>query len=428
MEQNVRDVAWRLLCRAESAGQYSNLALDTALKRDAVAEADRALLTVLVYGVLERRRTLDYWIERLSARPEETLEPEVRMLLRLGLYQMAYLDRVPDHAAVNETVALAPRRARGFVNALLRAFARRGKQVELPDAATDPVTHLAVRFSVGEALAARFLERWGFSRTEQLLKAFEERSSLLTLRVNTLRTTREAYIEELLKRGIEARPTAVARDGVQLESRPITSLYGFEEGLFFVQDEASMRCTEALDAFEGARVLDLCACPGSKTFGLAIDMKNRGSLVARDLHANKLSLVARGAERLGISILTVEEGDARRLRAEERGLYDRVLCDVPCSGFGVIGKKPELRYKDPKESCALPDIQLEIARTGAEYLKEGGRMVYSTCTLLPEENEENVVRLLAACRFLRLVEERTLLPDTDGCDGFYYAVLERTSL
>ena len=154
-------------------------------------------------------------------------------------------------------------------------------------------------------------------------------------------------------------------------------------------------------------------------------MKNEGELLACDLHANKLSLVRSGAERLGLSILAVEAGDARELHGERVGAFDRVLCDVPCSGFGVLGKKPELRYKDPADTLPLPEIQLAIARTGARYLKVGGRMVYSTCTLLPRENQENLARLLAACPELRLLSEETLYPDTDGCDGFYYAVLER---
>ena len=174
------------------------------------------------------------------------------------------------------------------------------------------------------------------------------------------------------------------------------------------------------------RVLDLCACPGSKSFGLAIEMNNEGELLACDLHANKLSLIQRGAERLGLSILQTAAADARISVPERIGYYDRVLCDVPCSGFGVLGKKPELRYKDPAEAAPLPEIQLAIAQTSATYLRVGGRMVYSTCTILPEENEANVRRLLSARPELRLVREELLLPDTDRTDGFYFAVLERT--
>ena len=207
----------------------------------------------------------------------------------------------------------------------------------------------------------------------------------------------------------------------------MAELYGFAEGLFFVQDEASQLCVKALDAQEGMRVLDACACPGSKSFGAAIDMENRGEVISCDLHKNKLSLVESGAARLGITILTTKERDARNTNEEWLGQFDRVLCDVPCSGFGVFAKKPELRYKDPKASEALPDIQFAILNSASQYVKIGGKLVYSTCTLLPQENEENVARFLAQNNRFELKEQRTLYPDTDGTDGFFYAVLERVN-
>jgi 16S rRNA (cytosine967-C5)-methyltransferase len=343
----------------------------------------------------------------------------------LGLYQLAFLDRVPDHAAVNETVSLAPRRARGFVNAILRSFLRRGRSIAPPSREDVPVEYLAVRHSVCRPLCRRFLEAFGLERAEAMLAAFGEHPADVTLRVNTEKITREAFLAELKERGIDAHPTKESRAGVVVRGMPVTELYGFSEGLFFVQDEASQLCVEALEAERGMQVLDLCACPGSKSFGIALEMQNEGSLLACDLHANKLSLVRTGAERLGLSIIETSAADARNLLPERVGAYDRVLCDVPCSGFGVLGKKPELRYKDPADCAPLAEIQLAIAKTGAAYLKVGGRMVYSTCTVLPEENGENVCRLLAACPELRLVRERALYPDTDGTDGFYFAVLER---
>ena len=175
------------------------------------------------------------------------------------------------------------------------------------------------------------------------------------------------------------------------------------------------------------RVLDACACPGSKSFGAAIDMQNTGEVISCDLHKNKLSLVESGAARLGISILSTAERDARDTNEEWLGTFDRVLCDVPCSGFGVFAKKPELRYKDPATSAALPDIQFAILKNASTYVKIGGKLVYSTCTLLPSENEENVSRFLNENNTFKLIEKRTLYPDTDGTDGFFYAVLERVN-
>ncbi len=420
----VRKLALDILNQCESAERYSNIALDTALRRTPCSDADRGLLTVLVYGVLERRLTLDYWIASLCDRTPDAIDLETRNLLRMGLYQLAYLDRIPDHAAVNETVSLAGRRTRGFVNAILRAFLRAGKKIALPDRACEPIAYLSAAYSFAPAICETFVDAFGIDGTEQLLAAFAKQPPL-TLRVNTLRTSREALLERLRADGFDAAESPESRVGITLPSAPVAALAGFEEGDFFVQDEASQLCVEALDAREGMTVIDACACPGSKSFGAAIDMNNRGRVIACDLHANKLSLVRSGAERLGISILETEARDARDTNEAWLGQADRVLCDVPCSGFGVFAKKPELRYKDPARSEALPDIQLAIAESACRYLRVGGRLVYSTCTLLPRENGENVARLLRRHPELRLLRERTLRPDVDGTDGFYFAVLER---
>ena len=420
-----RKIAYDVLVRCASAEQYSNIALDTAIKRAELTPPDRGLLTALVYGVIEKQITLDAIIDSLCDRKSEDISPDVRTLLRLGLYQLAYLDRVPDHAAVNETVNMAPKRSRGFVNAILRAFIRSGKEIPIPDKETDEIGYLSIKYSFCPALCRTFIKHFGLARTEELFSAFGEHPDL-TLRTNTLRISREELIAKIGEQGIRALPTAGSEVGIRVcDKSPVAELYGFGEGLFFVQDEASQLCVKALDAKEGMRVLDACACPGSKSFGAAIDMNNRGEVISCDLHRNKLSLVESGATRLGITILTTEERDARNAKEEWLGAFERVLCDVPCSGFGVFAKKPELRYKDPAASAALPDIQLAILKNASTYLKVGGKLVYSTCTLLPEENEENVSRFLAENNSFELKEQRTLYPDINGTDGFFYAVLER---
>ncbi len=420
-----RKIAYDVLVRCASAEQYSNIALDTAIKRSDLTPPDRGLLTALVYGVIERQITLDAIIDNLCDRKSEEISPDVRTLLRIGLYQLAYLDRVPDHAAVNETVNMAGKRSRGFVNAILRAFIRSGKEISIPQKETDAVGYLSIKYSFCPALCRTFIECFGLARTEELFAAFGEHPDL-TLRTNTLRTTKEDLIAALKGQGIHAIPTSESDVGIRVcDKSPVTELYGFGEGLFFVQDEASQLCVKALDAKPGMKVLDACACPGSKSFGAAIDMNNEGSVLSCDLHRNKLSLVESGAARLGISILQTEERDARNTNEEWRDAFDRVLCDVPCSGFGVFAKKPELRYKDPAASEALPDIQLAILKSASSYVKVGGKLVYSTCTLLPEENEGNVSRFLGENKDFILKEQRTLYPDVDGTDGFFYAVLER---
>ena len=422
---NPRKIAYDVLVKCASADQYSNIALDTAIKRSDLTPPDRGLLTTLVYGVIERQITLDAIIDSLTDRKGEEIAPDVRTLLRLGIYQLAYLDRVPDHAAVNETVDMAGKRSRGFVNAILRAFIRGGKEIPSPSKENDAVGYLSVKYSFCPALCRKFIDTFSLERAEELFAAFGEQPDL-TLRTNSLRISRADLIAALEGQGIKALPTKESDAGIRVCDRsPVAELYGFGDGLFFVQDEASQLCVKALDAKPGMRVLDACACPGSKSFGAAIDMQNTGEVISCDLHKNKLSLVESGAARLGITILTTKERDARNTNEEWLGQFDRVLCDVPCSGFGVFAKKPELRYKDPETSAALPDIQLAILKNASQYVKVGGKLVYSTCTLLPAENDWNVDRFLQNNDDFNLREARTLYPDTDGTDGFYYAVLER---
>ena len=424
-----RALAHRLLQKAETNDQYLNIALDQALLKSELSEADRRLVSILVYGVTERRLTLDYQISRLSHRAPTELDMPTLTALRMGLYQLLYLDRIPTHAAVNETVSLVPRKASGFVNAILRACTR-DRRVLLPER-TDLLGYLSVAYSVGEPLCRALLEAYGEERTQSILEGFD-RVPPTTVSVNTLKISRE----ELAQKLGGAPKTELAATGLRV-SGAIRELYGFEEGLFFVQDEASQLCVEALDAREGETVMDLCACPGSKSFGTAIRMKNKGRVLSYDLHANKLSLIEQGAARLGISILKTDAHDARQLLPRWEEQADRVLCDVPCSGFGVLSKKPELRYKDPKRSEGLPDIQQAILETACRYVKAGGTLVYSTCTILPGENEETVTRFLQSHPEFTLtpfrVGEReigegmlTLLPDRYPTDGFFIAKLTKT--
>ena len=432
MAKTARALAVEVLARCTGEDRYSNLALDTVIRRNPLEASDRALLTALVYGVIEKQLTLDYYISVLAKRPIDEIAPQALTLLRLGLYQLAFMDRIPTHAAVNETVELAPRRVKGFVNAVLRAYGRANGQIELPHREDDPIFYLSVRYSFAQSVCAKFLEEFGEARAEELLASFSKQPPL-TLRVNTLKTDRDAYLNTLLEAGYHAEPTRESRTGVCVfGNAPVRELPGFEEGLFYVQDEASQLCVEAVDAKEGMTVLDVCACPGSKSFGVAIGMENVGRLFACDLHENKLSLVRSGAERLGISIVETLARDARTLNEAWIGSADRVLCDVPCSGFGVLAKKPELRYKDPAESAPLPDIQLAILKNCSRYVKAGGVLVYSTCTVFPEENEENIKRFLESEPSFSLdgfefgtlrqgKETLSLYPDTHHTDGFFVA-------
>ncbi len=424
-----RRLAFDLLQRIETNDQFLNIALDHALNQSGLDGADRALAATLVYGVTERRITLDFQIDRLASRPASELDLPVKTALRLGLYQLFFLDRIPPHAAVSETVSLVSRKTAGFVNAVLRA-ATRAPALALPDRREDEAAYLSVSCSVCQPLCEWLIGTFGAKRAESIFKSFSEHGKT-TLSVNTLKISRE----ELAKRIPHATPTVYAPKGLSVRGS-VRELYGFEEGLFFVQDEASQLCVEALGAQEGELLMDICACPGSKSFGSAIRMNNAGTVLSYDLHEKKLPLIESGAARLGITIITPSVRDGRKFLPELEEKADRVLCDVPCSGFGVLAKKPELRYKDPISSAALPDIQLAILENACRYVKRGGTLVYSTCTILPEENEENVARFLSRHPEFSLVPFSvggieankgylTLLPDEYPTDGFFIAKLTR---
>ncbi len=428
-KSNPRAVAFELLLKSERSGQFSNIVLDQALDSSELSEADKRLASLLFYGVTEKKITLDHRISELSARPLSDIEPTVLCLARMGLYQLMFTERIPPHAAINETVSLCPRRASGFVNALLRSHLRSG-EMRLPSMADEPQKYLSVKYSVCEPLAKRFIDIFGGKRAESILASLDNPPPT-TLRVNTLKASRQELTEHI--EGAE--PTEISPHGLRFRGA-VRSLYGYGDGLFFVQDEASQICVEALDAHEGMRVLDICACPGSKSFGGAINMKNKGEVLSFDLHKNKLSLIESGALRLGIDIISTAEQDGRMPIDRLLGSADRVLCDVPCSGFGVLAKKPELRYKNPALSDALPQIQAQILDNACRYVKIGGVLVYSTCTVFPEENEKNIEGFLAKHPEFSLTPFSvgdldvkngyiTLLPDEYPTDGFFIAKLTR---
>ena len=396
-----RRLALRVLVRMDDSagdgeptgGGYSNLLLDAAIRESGIdaAPADRALLTLLVNGVTERRLTLDAIIARFSSRPLNTLDDDVRCILRLGIYQLRYADRIPPHAAINETVALAKQSCRGYVNAVLRAYLRDGC-ADLC-AGKNIYRDMAVTYSVPRELCRKLCDVYGEERARAICEASHSAPEL-TLRVNTLRTDRDALLALLRAEGFDAVPTAYSPFGIRI-SHGGGIPAAVRDGLAFVQDESSQLCALALSAGAGDRVLDACACPGAKSFSAAMTMRNEGSITACDLHDSKLPLITSGAERLGISIIRTVCRDSSAADEGMAGSFDRVLCDVPCSGFGVMAKKPEIRYRPLADAAALPELQYRILCASARALRPGGVLVYSTCTILPEENEQNARHFLA---------------------------------
>ena len=459
-----RSLALSTLLEVEK-GKYGNIAVDTVLKRTDMSEPDRHLYTALVYGVTERKTTLEFLLGKFSSRPLDQLDSTVRLALCMGLYQLIYLDRVPDHAALDETVSLVSRKVSGFVNAVLRSYLRfEAALPKTPDGSRAPresklttpaewvarfpelgegnLTALSVCYGVPVSLCETFVGALGYNRAASALAGFCQKPPM-TVRVNTQKTTPEQLTAELTAAGLTALPSLYASTALRVPEGAITATEAFQRGDFFVQDEASQLCVAALDARPDHIVADTCACPGSKSFGIALTMENRGEVHSFDLHKSKLSLIESGAQRLGLSIVTASERDARQPDPELLGRCDRVLCDVPCSGLGVIAKKPEIRHKDLTESARLPAIQAAILEASAGYLKPGGVLVYSTCTILPAENGDVVTAFLAAhpefepfdftfpakdetvCDIVSEGGMVTLLPDANRTDGFFIARLRR---
>lgn len=424
-KQTPRSLALDSLMAAERDGRYTNLEINSAIEKHAMSPADKALYTRLVYGVTERRITLDYIISQYSKTPAERLDSDVLCALRLGIYQLVFMDRIPDHAAVGETAGLVTGSRTGYVNAVLRSFLRADKKYRMPDE-SDRLRYLSVKHSVPEPLVSLFAESVGEAELDDLLSAMN-REPHIGLRVNTLKLTPDEAAEKL-----GGKLSSLVPDVVLTEVFDDAVRDGIEQGLWFVQDEASRAASLAVRAQKGETVVDTCACPGGKSFSMAIDMCGEGELYSFDLHKNKLSLIDKGAEKLGLTIIRTGARDARKPDGALIGKADRVLCDAPCSGLGVIAKKPDIRYKNMDDIVRLPEIQYDVLCGAAEYVKEGGVLVYSTCTLNKRENEDVASRFIAEHPQFVLERDvllpdgmRTFLPHKDGCDGFFAAKMIR---
>jgi 16S rRNA (cytosine967-C5)-methyltransferase len=429
---NPRKLAHASLVKSDTQECYTNIEINTVLSRARLEKSDASLYTLLYLGVTEKKLFLDHAIAKYSKTPVSDLDPEVINAIRLGIYQMVFTDRIPDYSAVNESVELAPKRSRSFVNAVLRAFLRGEKKVALP---TDRWERLSVLHSVPMELIDLLRRSYGDSVAEEIV-SYEDKDRGISLRVNTVKIKTGELCGILTERGIDHRVSEYG-EGVVKCTCPVQEIKDLiDTGLVFVQDESSYICARTLGAQPGQRVADTCACPGGKTFSMAIDMENKGTLCAYDLHKNKLSLVEKGAKRLGLDIISVDEADGRVFSPENEGRFDRVLCDVPCSGLGVIFKKPDIKYKSIDKINALPQIQLDILKNCSRYVSVGGVLVYSTCTLCREENEINIERFLKENENFSPVDFElgsvksqggtyTFFPHITGTDGFFVAKLKR---
>jgi 16S rRNA (cytosine967-C5)-methyltransferase len=444
--KNPRRAAFEILLRIEKERSFADILIDQELSRDLIKGADRGLLTELVYGVLRRQGTLDHIMGQFSKQRPEKLELTVRLLLRLGLYQSFFLDRIPISAAVNETVNLAKEivpRAAGFVNAVLRSADRGRDTIGYPDREVEPAHYLATRYSHPEWLAALWCRQLGIDEAEALAAAMAEPPPL-TVRANTLRISREALLERLGEEGATGTPTAWSPDGIRLEHLgTVSRLASFKDGLFTVQDESSQLAPLFLGPQPGDRVLDACAAPGGKTTQLAQLMGDRGEILACDVNHKKLRLIKETCDRLGITAVRTFTMDATApSNAVQEVRFNRILVDAPCSGLGVLRRNPEGKWwKTAADLRLLAVTQLAILENLQGYLAPDGTLLYATCSTTLDENEAVIDAFLARHPEYRVEDLRELYPQfaplctergffrswpqRDGMDGFFAARLTR---
>ena len=439
-----RQTALKVLTAVRTRGAWADAALPAQLRQAGLDRKDASLCSRIVYGVLQNQLLLDFYLESFCTQPLDHLQPPLADILRIGAYQILYLDKVPDSAAVNSAVELAKSsgrsRASGLVNAVLRNLARNKDALPaVPE--EDPVKALSIRTSHPRWLVKRLLALLGREEAEALLKA-DNAPAPMTAQVNTLRAGPAGLREELAAEGVEARPLEWLPDCLILSgSGDLEQLSAFREGKFYIQDPAARMAVLAAGLQPGDRVLDTCAAPGGKSFAVAIALGDRGEILACDLHERKLGRVRAGAERLGLSSISAAAADGRVFRPEWEAAFDAVLVDAPCSGLGIIRKKPDVRYKDLESLFAMPVIQRAILDNAARYVRPGGTLLYSTCTILPEENQGVTDGFLGEhpdfqrTPFVLQLEaaetaagQVTLWPHRHGTDGFYICRMTRRAV
>ena len=441
-----RAICLDLLDRLEGSHAHPDRLLTDSFKRYRyLTSLDRAFLTELTYGVLRWRGKLDWVIQHFSKIPFKKIEPGTLNILRLGLYQILFLSRTPSSAAVNESVEQAKRirgkGGAGFVNALLRSSIRQKDEIVYPEWDQDPALHISVVQSHPLWLVQRWVKELDVEETLRICK-YNNQISPLTLRTNTLKISRADLIDQPRKKELQPLPSNFSEDGILLQAPPPTSELPFlREGLYIIQDEASQLVTSIIDPKPGERILDACAAPGGKTTHMAQMMENRGEIYAVDLTKAKLDLVEEMCERSGIAVVKTVKGDAATPLPTSEGLvFDRVLADVPCSGFGTLRKNPDLKWRGgEKDIKRLSELQLSILDNLSAYVKKGGVLVYSTCTVFHEENEDVVEKFLEGHPEFKLDRIEKVLPEklqtlvqegffktfppTNRMDGFFAARL-----
>lgn len=438
---NAREIAFKVLCDIEDNNNYSNIAINKHFKNLTLSNQDRGFATELIYGVVENKYYLDYIIDKLSKIKTQKLSTYVKILLRMGIYQIAFLDNVSDYALVNETVNLVKKydkRSSGFVNAILRNIIRDKEEVLKVDIESE-IMRLSTKYSYSPWMIKNWINNFSKEFTEDLLEANSEKPSIY-LRVNTLKTSREELLNKLEETNIKAYKVPQVEEAIKVENlKNIENNELFKEGLFTIQDISSMLVGKVMNPKENSLVLDVCSAPGGKSTHLAALMNNTGKVVARDVFEHKLKLIDNTVKRLGLENVEIESFDASKLDVESIEKYDYVLADVPCSGLGIIRRKPEIKFKTKAELKDLPSIQKTILENASKYVKVNGILVYSTCTIQDSENINVVNEFLNENDNFELVpideinidldnQDKGYLkiyPNIHGMDGFFIAKLKK---
>lgn len=442
MENTARAAALEALLQVDENQGYSNIVIDKVLNKYELEKRDSALASIIFYGVIEKRITLDYYIAKFLRFKNQTLSAATRDILRMAVYQMAFLEKIPESAAVNEAVNLAKiyKAPYGFINAVLREMIRNKELLSLPDENSE--NYLSVKYSLPQQLIDMWVSSYGESCALKLLEAFSEKSRTY-VRVNNTKTNVQAFIAGFNEEIAVEEYFGIDNACKIVSGGNIAKLPQFEQGLFHVQDLSSQFLCEMLDPQPGENIIDVCAAPGGKTFTISERMNGTGKVYSYDIYKGRVKLIRGGAYRLGLTNILASQRDALSEKCEIENA-DRILCDVPCSGFGTIRRKPEIRYKSVSEANELPEIQYNILCKSSKFLKPGGLLMYSTCTLNPNENGGVVdrfiknnanfeaVRIKMPQRLKRTIDEPdnqlTMMPFAGDTDGFFVSIFRKKSI
>jgi 16S rRNA (cytosine967-C5)-methyltransferase len=431
---NTRKLAYKILMSLDESREVSDKVINDYLKKNNLDKRDENLVRKIVYGCLENKLLLNYYIGKVASQSFSKLDKEIVYILQIGMYQILFLDKIPDSAAVNESVKIAKKvnfKTSGFVNGVLRSFIRQIDQLSISQ--DDLIEYLSITYSYPKWLVNYFIDLYGQKETEAIFK-FNKKPPVLSIRVNTLKTTREDLLSELKRLGMSVETSKLTDTGVlihDLNGLSIDSLELFEKGYFYIQDDASILVSEILNPKAGEKVLDVCAAPGGKSTHIAQLINDEGFILARDVSTSKLSYIKENIKRLGIHSIQTEIFDGTTLDQEHQASFDKILVDAPCSGLGIIRRKPEIKYnRSLEELKSISNLQYKILVESAKLLKDKGTLVYSTCTIGTLENQDVINKFLSKYGNFDIIkidgkDYLQILPGDYASDGFFICKLTK---